>query len=127
MSGTPAIESLSQYFHQFYVSLKSPFSEFKNFYKYELIYVNKKQKRIGTHTINDYSEAREELINKALSKYIITLKKNEEMFGDIKVRKLRTPMPRLIERIANDLKKYKTVVGKEFYIKIGRASCRERR
>lgn len=116
MSGTPAIESLSQYFHQFYVSLKSPFFEFKNFYRFADVYVNKKQKRIGTHTINDYSEAREELINKALSKYIITLKKNKEMFGDIKVTKLRTPMPRLIERIANDLKRHKTVVGKEFYI-----------
>src|SRR5690606_13322938 len=53
LSGTPAAESYSQYFHQFFVSKFSPFKEYTNFYKWSKDFVNVTQKRIGTHTVND--------------------------------------------------------------------------
>ena len=75
MSGTPAIESYSQWFHQFWISVFTPFSQHKNFYRWAdifiyknicptiEIFVNKKEKKIGTHSIIDYSDARTELID----------------------------------------------------------------
>ena len=63
MSGTPAVESYSQWLHQFWISVFTPFSQYKNFYRWADIFVNKKEKKIGTHSIIDYSDARTELID----------------------------------------------------------------
>ena len=61
MSGSPAIESYSQYFHQFWISNFSPFKQYKTFYKWADIFVNKEIKRLGTHNITDYSGAKEKI------------------------------------------------------------------
>lgn len=57
MSGTPTPESYSQLYHQLWVSSYSPFSEYKNFYFWSRDYVSVKQRKVNGHTINDYSFA----------------------------------------------------------------------
>ena len=42
MSGTPAVESYSQLYHQFYISAFSPFKDYTNFYKWANDFVDKK-------------------------------------------------------------------------------------
>lgn len=64
MSGTPAAESGSQYYHQFWVSKYSPFAKYKNFYRWSDHYVTKVRKRFGTHEVTDYSNAHLEQILK---------------------------------------------------------------
>jgi len=51
MSGTPAVESYSQLYHQFYVSMFSPFKDYSNFYKWANEFVDKKQLKLPTHTV----------------------------------------------------------------------------
>jgi hypothetical protein len=57
MSGTPAVESYSQLYHQFFVSMFSPFYKYTNFYKWANDFVDKKQLKLPTHTVTDYSHA----------------------------------------------------------------------
>ena len=55
LSGTPTPESYSQMYHQVYAIRTNPFAQYKNFYKFAKHYVNKKEKRLGAITINDWS------------------------------------------------------------------------
>lgn len=57
LSGTPSPESYSQLFHQFWLSAVSPFREYRNFYSWAKKYVTVTEKRLGSHTIRDYSDA----------------------------------------------------------------------
>ena len=57
LSGTPSPESYSQLFHQFWLSDFSPFREYRNFYSWAKKYVTVTEKRLGSHTIRDYSDA----------------------------------------------------------------------
>jgi hypothetical protein len=56
LSGTPAPESNSQWYHQFWVSKFSPFEEI-NFYKWAHNFVNIKKRHLGYAEVNDYSDA----------------------------------------------------------------------
>jgi len=51
LSGTPCPESYSQMYHQFWVSHKSPWSHYRNFYKWAADYVNVKQKKINSFMV----------------------------------------------------------------------------
>lgn len=79
LSGTPAAESYSQMYHQFWVSIFSPFTD-KNFYAWSKNYVNVKQKRLGYATVNDYSDAKVDLIDKTIEPYIIKFTQEESGF-----------------------------------------------
>lgn len=79
LSGTPAAESYSQMYHQFWVSFSSPFRDV-NFYGWSKNYVNVKQKRLGYATVNDYSDAKVDLINKAIEPFIIKFTQEESGF-----------------------------------------------
>lgn len=57
LSGTPTPESYSQIYHQLWVSMNSPFREYKNFYAWAKDFVNIKKKYIYNRAINDYSHA----------------------------------------------------------------------
>jgi len=70
LSGTPASESSSQWFHQFWMSYYSPFKEWGNFYKWSKIFVNVEKKHLGYGVVNDYSKGRDELINKYIAPYV---------------------------------------------------------
>ena len=73
LSGTPTPESFSQWYHQFWVSYFSPFKEYKNFYKWSNNFVNVTQKNLGYAKVNDYSDAKIDLIQPIINDYIITL------------------------------------------------------
>ncbi len=117
MSGTPAIESYSQWFHQFWISIFSPFSQYKNFYRWADNFVNKKEKKIGTHSIIDYSEAKAEPIDAVLKPYIVKMTQAEAGIEiSIEENILYVETPDKIKKVAETLLKDRVVKGKEKYI-----------
>lgn len=116
LSGTPAAESHSQFYHQFWVSMRSPFAKYKNFYLWARDFVNVKKRYIhGGIQINDYSEAKKEAVMEAVRPYILHFTQKEAGFTsfvqeeivyvDIDVR-----MFRLIDVLKKD-KVYRTKSG----------------
>ena len=80
LSGTFSPESHSQVYHQFWISPYSPFANHKSFYKWAHEYVNIKKKRIGHFFVNDYSDAYEGMIDKALDGYILSFTQEQAGF-----------------------------------------------
>lgn len=62
LSGTPTPESFSQMYHQVYAIPRNPFAKYKSFYRFADDYVDVKQRKMGTHIINDYSCGSEAII-----------------------------------------------------------------
>lgn len=112
LSGTPTPESYSQIFHQFWLSLNSPFKH-TNFYKWSKDYVNVKKKYLGYAEVNDYSEAKQDLIKKVTDKYMITFTQEQAGFKtEVKETILFVEMLPITYSIANKLKKHKVFEGK---------------
>lgn len=80
LSATPTAESYSQIYHQLYVSNKSPFAQFSNFYKFAKEFVDIKKRKVNGFDINDYSHAYEDKIKKVIEPYIITFSQEEAGF-----------------------------------------------
>lgn len=77
MSGTPFPESLSQCYHQFYISNYSPFNIYKNFYAFANDYVNIVLKKVSaTTTVRDYSHCKDSVLA-ILQPYTITFSSEE--------------------------------------------------
>lgn len=70
LSGTPAIESGSQWYHSFWISDYSPFTE-KNFYKWAANYTVPSIRYFGAIQVKDYSKAIDELINPIIEPYLL--------------------------------------------------------
>ena len=82
MSGTPNPESYSQLYHQFWVAgNKSPFAEYKTFYKWAQIYVTIREKRYNGVKIIDYAKANKELIQPVLDELFISISQKEADFN----------------------------------------------
>lgn len=84
LSGTPTPESFSQLYHQFWVSSFSPFKAFPNFYKWAKSFVYPVQRVINGHTINDYSKAHKDKIDR-LTKHLFIDYSQEEAGFDAKI------------------------------------------
>ena len=80
LSGTMTPESYSQIYHQFWVSGYSPFKQYTNFYKWANYYVNVKLKNLGYAKVNDYSDAKYNLIYPIIKPYIITFTQEQSGF-----------------------------------------------
>lgn len=80
MSGTPTPESPSQIFHQFWISQYGPFQQYTNFCKWAKDFVIVKKKFISGFQINDYSEAKEYLVNQATAPFMVNLSQVEAGF-----------------------------------------------
>ncbi len=80
LSGSPSPESYSQLFHQFWISENSPFKEYKNFYKWAKDYVKIGTKYIYGRNINDYSNAKKDLIKQATDHLFITYSQEQAGF-----------------------------------------------
>ena len=80
LSGTPTPESYSQIYHQLWVSNNSPFKQWMNFYKWSNDFVTKKIKYLGTLTVNDYSYAKQEQIDKFIKPITLTYTQQEAGF-----------------------------------------------
>lgn len=108
LSGTPTPESHSQWYHQFWVSDKSPFKEYPNFYKWANYFVEVKQKHLGYAKVNDYSNADIKHINRRIKFHILTFTQAEagftstvnEMVLEVEMLPITT---KIIERLKRDL------------------------
>lgn len=117
MSGTPAVESYSQLYYQFYVSKFSPFAKYVNFYKWANDFVDKKQMKLPTHTVTDYSHAKVDEINKIVKPYFVKMTQADAGF-DVKVTEhfLKVETPKQINDLAKRLLKDKAIEGSTGFI-----------
>jgi hypothetical protein len=112
LSGTPAIESGSQWYHSFYVSNFSPFKQYTNFYKWAKIYVNPKIRHLGALQIPDYSDAKTDEIMKVISNYVITYTQKEAGFtSEISENILYCEMNDITKKMIHNLKKNRVLNG----------------
>jgi hypothetical protein len=108
LSGTPTAESNSQWYHQFWVSNKSPFKDYANFYKWAADFVNVKVKHLGYAKVNDYSDADIKHINRRIKDYILTFTQEQAGFNSsVNEMVLEVEMKpityQIIERLKKDL------------------------
>lgn len=80
LSGTPTPESYSQYYHIFWLSNHSPFSDYPNFYKWANEYVNIKLRYLGYAQVKDYSDARKKDFWHHIRYYILTFTQEQAGF-----------------------------------------------
>ena len=114
LSGTPSPESYSQLFHQFWVSYRSPWSRYPNFYKWAHDYVNISQKRIGSFVHNDYSAGIETKIMGDIAHLMLTYTQSQAGFEtEIKETVLYVDMKPSTVAIVDKLCKDLVVEGKE--------------
>ncbi len=117
LSGTPAAESYSQWYHQLYVNISSPFKAYSNFYKWAKDFVNITEKRIGTHTVKDYCDANKDAIEKILNPYSVTMTQAQAGFKTvIKEHFLEVQTPKGLHNLVKKLLKDKAIEGQKGYI-----------
>lgn len=120
LTGTPAAESMSQYFHQFFVSDYSPFRKYASFYKWAHEFVDITKKKIGTHEVNDYTKISEQalpFLNTMLDLVTVVMTQKGAGFDvDIKEEIILIPTPTNIHNLAKKLIKDRAVEGKIGYI-----------
>src|SRR5690606_19625522 len=83
LTGTPAIESGSQWYHQFFISEFSPFAQWTNFYKWSRDFVNVVERNFGYAKVKDYSDAKRDKIQSYIDPYLITFTQKESGFTTI--------------------------------------------
>lgn len=106
LSGTPTPESHSQWYHQFWVSDRSPFKNYANFYKWAAEYVDIKEKRLGHGVVKDYSQANERLIRRITRPFIITFTQEQAGFTtSVKEMVLECEMQPITYEVIRRLKK----------------------
>lgn len=116
LSGTPAAESYSQFYHQFFISAFSPFEE-TNFYKWARNYVTIEKKKIGTHEVNDYSKANKKAIEEVIKPFTIIMTQNDAgIESNIKEYYLKVETPKGINYLVNKLIKDRAIEGKKGFI-----------
>lgn len=113
LSGTPASESYSQWYHQFWISKNSPFKEYTNFYKFAKDYVIPKLIYTAYGQSNDYSNAKNDLISKRIEKVLHKFTQEEAGFENVIVKKnIFIDMKPITYKLINKLKKDKVIQGK---------------
>lgn len=114
LSGTPTPESFSQMYHQFWVSDRSPFKGYVNFYRWADDYVKKFQRTINGFAVNDYSSGIELKIMSAVAPYMITFTQNQAGFStEIEEEVLYVDMTEKTKLIVKKLERDLVVEGKE--------------
>ena len=114
LSGTPTPESFSQMYHQFWVSYRSPFLGYANFYRWADDYVKKFQRTINGFAVNDYSSGIELKIMSAVAPYMITFTQNQAGFStEIEEEVLYVDMTEKTKMIVKKLERDLVVEGKE--------------
>jgi hypothetical protein len=81
LSGTPATESGSQWYHSFWISNYSPFKNYPTFYKWAKDFVKISKKRIGAFEINDYTESIDNKILPIIEPYLVKYTQEEAGFS----------------------------------------------
>jgi hypothetical protein len=113
LSGTPTPEGYSQIYHQFWVSIYSPFGE-SNFYKWAKEYVNVYQINYGYGLVNQYNKAKIKEIKKIIDPYMISLTQKEAGFStEVKENILYCKMDEITYNLTERLRKDLVIQGKE--------------
>jgi len=113
LSGTPTPESYSQIYHQLFVSNWSPFKKYANFYKWAKEFVNVRQKNLGFGLINDYSDAKIDLIKPLIDPITISFTQEQAGFeAAIDENIIEVEMKESTYNLINRLKKDLVVEGK---------------
>jgi hypothetical protein len=117
MTGTSAVESYSQYYHQFFVSAYSPFSRYTNFYNWSKEFVEVWERKLPTHSIRVYDRANVEKIDKILKSYMVVMTQEDAGF-DVKINEnyLSLETPAKIKGLVNILLNDQVIKGKAGYI-----------
>lgn len=110
MSGTPSPESYSQLYHQFTVSTSSsqPWRDYGTFYAWAKRYVTVKQKHVGmSMPVNDYSDARKDLILADIEPFVVRMTQSEAGFQQqiaeqVHYVKMKKRTYRMAKRIMDD-------------------------
>jgi hypothetical protein len=114
LSGTMTPESFSQVYHQFWVSIYSPFKHYVNFYRWADDYVNKFQRKINGFLVNDYSKGNELKIMSAIVPYVITFTQEQAGFStEIEEEILHIAISDKTKMIVKKLEKDLVVEGKD--------------
>jgi hypothetical protein len=80
LSGTPAIESGSQWYHTFWISNYSPFGLYKNFYIWANEFTRPKIRYLGAIQVRDYSDSIDDLILPVVEPYLLRYTQEEAGF-----------------------------------------------
>jgi len=113
LSGTMHPESYSQIYHQFWVSDYNPFKQYKNFYNWANDYVIIGQKYLGYAVVKDYTNAKKDMVQKAIEKYVISYTQKEAGFNaEIKEQILEVEMKQSTYDMIKKLKKDSILQGR---------------
>lgn len=113
LSGTPTPEGYSQIYHQFWVSMYSPFGE-STFYKWAKEYVDVYQINYGYGLVNQYNKAKIQEIKKIIDPYMISLTQKEAGFTtEVKENILYCRMDEVTYKLTERLRKDLVIQGKE--------------
>lgn len=114
LSGTPTPESYSQIYHQFWVSTKSPFNNYRNFYAWAKEFVKIYQVNYGYGLSNLYDKAIKERIDPFVSPYFIRFTQKQAGFQtEVKETILHVPMAKLTYDLTHKLRRDKVLQGAE--------------
>ena len=113
LSGTPTPESWSQIYHQFYISMRSPFQE-RNFYSWAKQYTKPKKRYFYNREMPDYSVAIIPMIREKCDHLFISFTQSEAGFTElvdeeIMVVKMAQQTYDLIDKLNKD----RVIVGKD--------------
>lgn len=110
LSATPTPESLSQIYHQFWVSERSPFRNYNNFYRWAKDFVDIKQIYVYNNTVNDYSHARRDKVMKVIEPLFLTMTQAQaEIDKRVSERILRCDMPDELKNKIIELNKKRVI------------------
>ena len=114
LSGTPASESYSQWFHQFWVSNRSPFKGYTNFYKWAKDFTIPNLIYTAYGQSNDYSKAIVERINPFIEIIVHKFTQEDAGFRNKINKQLRfIEMKPITYKLISQLKKDKFIKGKD--------------
>lgn len=113
LSGTPTPESYSQIYHQLWVSMYSPFNQWKSFYKWAADFVDVKDRHLGYAVVKDYSDAKREKIMPYIEPLMLTYSQQEAGFSTtIQEHILYCPIKDTTLNLIKRLNKDKFIQGK---------------
>lgn len=113
LSGTPASESYSQWYHQFWVSSKSPFKNYVNFYKWAKDYTIPSLIYTAYGQSNDYSKAIVGKIDEQIENVVHKFTQEDAGFKNVIKKHLHyVEMKPVTYSLINKLKKDNIVIGK---------------
>jgi len=114
LSGTISPESFSQLFHQFFTSFYSPWSKYKNFYKWANDFVKIGIVYTSYWQSKDYSNANYDKIMQDVQHLILTYTQKEAWFTtEVEEKVLYVTMKPIVYDLVKRLQKDKVVEGKD--------------